>query len=117
MTRQGGRRQGRWPRLTAPSHLPDLRSTNLRRTYLLPVQPALPRTASRVAAGYDSLDPAARAVLDGFPVRRAVTEADLARLSGQPIQLVLAALPVLVNLRLVTAAREGYRLADRRVAS
>jgi DNA processing protein len=62
-------------------------------------------------AGYDALDLAARTVLDGFPARRVVTEAELARLSGQPIQQVLAALPVLVGLRMVTVGRDGYRLA------
>jgi DNA processing protein len=61
-------------------------------------------------AGYDALDLAARTVLDGFPARRVVTEAELARLSGQPIQQVLAALPVLVGLRMVTVGRDGYRL-------
>ncbi len=62
-------------------------------------------------AGYDSLDVVARSVLDGFPARSAVTESDLARLSGQPIQAVIAALSVLRSLRLITASREGYRLA------
>jgi DNA processing protein len=78
--------------------------------------PAAPGTASAGRsrarpAGYDALDLAARTVLDGFPARRVVTEAELARLSGQPIQQVLAALPVLVGLRMVTAGRDGYRLA------
>ena len=62
---------------------------------------------------YDSLDLVARSVLDGFPGRgRSVTEAELARLSGQPISQVIAALPVLQNAGLITAAREGYRLAS-----
>jgi hypothetical protein len=61
--------------------------------------------------GYDALDLVARSVLDGFPVRRVVTEAELAQLSGQPIQQVLAALTVLVGLRMVTVGRDGYRLA------
>ncbi|MEO7261383.1 MAG: DNA-processing protein DprA [Jatrophihabitantaceae bacterium] len=62
---------------------------------------------------YDSLDLVARSVLDGFPGRgRSVTEAELSRLSGQPINQVIAALPVLQSLGLITAAREGYRLAS-----
>jgi len=63
---------------------------------------------------YDSLDLVARSVLDGFPGRgRSVTEAELSRLSGQPISQVIAALPVLQGAGLITAAREGYRLASR----
>ena len=56
-------------------------------------------------------------MLDGFPARRVVTEAELARLSGQPIQQVLGTLPVLLGLRLVTVGRDGYRLARSSVAS
>jgi hypothetical protein len=41
-----------------------------------------------------------------------VTEAELSRLSGQPISQVIAALPVLQGAGLITAAREGYRLAS-----
>ncbi|MEO6702873.1 MAG: DNA-processing protein DprA [Jatrophihabitantaceae bacterium] len=67
-------------------------------------------------AGYDSLDPAARTVLDGFPGRGTTTEAELARLSGQPIGQVLAALPALLSLGLIAQAREGYRLAGASVA-
>lgn len=63
-----------------------------------------------VPSGYDALDVVSKSVLDGFPARGSVTEAGLASLSGQPIQAVLAALPVLQGLGLVTAAREGYRL-------
>ncbi|HEY0166926.1 MAG TPA: DNA-processing protein DprA [Jatrophihabitans sp.] len=62
---------------------------------------------------YDSLDAVDRSVLDGFPGRRgSVTEAELSRLSGQPISQVIAALPVLQSLGLITVAREGYRLAS-----
>jgi DNA processing protein len=62
---------------------------------------------------YDSLDLVARSVLDGFPGRgRSVTEAELSRLSGQPISQVIAALPVLQSAGLIAAAREGYRLAS-----
>jgi DNA processing protein len=62
---------------------------------------------------YDSLDTVARSVLDGFPGRgRSVTEAELSRLSGQPISQVIAALPVLQGAGLITSAREGYRLAS-----
>jgi DNA-binding IclR family transcriptional regulator len=62
---------------------------------------------------YDGLDLVARSVLDGFPGRgRSVTEAELARLSGQPISQVIAALPVLQSAGLITSAREGYRLVS-----
>ncbi len=59
----------------------------------------------------DSLDLLAQSVLDGFPSRRNVTEAELSRLSGQPIQLVVAALPALLSAGFVSLSREGYRLA------
>ncbi|HST46450.1 DNA-processing protein DprA [Jatrophihabitans sp.] len=62
---------------------------------------------------YDGLDLVARSVLDGFPGRgRSVTEAELSRLSGQPITQVIAALPVLREAGLIAVAREGYRLAN-----
>jgi len=69
------------------------------------------------ARDVDALDAPTRAVLDGFPARRVVTEAELARLSGQPIQVVLAALPMLMAHDLITTSREGYRLCSNRVAS
>jgi DNA processing protein len=65
----------------------------------------------------DSLDVVARAVLDGFPSRRSVTEAELATLSGQPIHAVIGSLPVLQSLGLITAARQGYRISPSGVAS
>lgn len=65
------------------------------------------------AISRDSLDLVAQSVLDGFPSRRNVTEAELARLSGQPIQQVVAALPVLLSAGLISLSREGYRLASR----
>ncbi|MDQ1737005.1 MAG: processing protein [Pseudonocardiales bacterium] len=58
---------------------------------------------------YDGLDEAARAVLDGFPAHSAVTESDLARLSGRPVQEVLVSLPTLRQLGLISVSREGYR--------
>jgi DNA processing protein len=61
----------------------------------------------------DGLDPAAQAVLDGFPSAGPVTEAQLARLSGQPVQAVLSALPALLAHGLVAGSREGYRLVRR----
>jgi DNA processing protein len=70
-----------------------------------------------VVTPYDCLDPVARSVMDGFPKRQVVTESDLARLSGRPIQQVLSALPLLRDLGLVTVSREGYRLASHSVAS
>jgi hypothetical protein len=53
-------------------------------------------------------------VLDGFPAHGPVTEAQLARLSGQPVPVVLSALPVLLAHGLIAASREGYRLVRRR---
>jgi DNA processing protein len=74
--------------------------------------PAETVTGPATARSYDGLDQVARSVLDGFPGRgRSVTEAELSRLSGQPISQVIAALPVLRETGLITAAREGYRLA------
>jgi len=70
-----------------------------------------------VVTPYDCLDPVARSVLDGFPGRQVVTESELARLSGQPIQRVVAALPVLRDLGLISVSREGYRLRSASVAS
>jgi DNA processing protein len=58
----------------------------------------------------DGLDDLARSVLDGFPGRGFATEAELSRISGRPIQQVIAALPALVDAGLVSASREGYRL-------
>jgi DNA processing protein len=65
---------------------------------------------------YDALDRSARRVLDGFPARAPVTEAELARLSGEPVPKVITALPALLRLGLVSVSREGYRRA-RGVAS
>ncbi|MCW2539062.1 MAG: DNA-protecting protein DprA [Frankiales bacterium] len=59
----------------------------------------------------DELDDLARGVLDGFPGRGSVTEAELSRISGRPIQQVIAALPALLDSGLVSASREGYRLS------
>jgi DNA processing protein len=64
-------------------------------------------------AARDGLDPAAQTVLDGFPARRPVTEAELSRLSGQPVPAVLAALPMLLGRGLIAGSREGYRLVRR----
>jgi len=73
---------------------------------------ALPGGPAPLRRPYDGLDVVARSVLDGFPGRgRSVTEAELSRLSGQPISQVIAALPVLRGAGLITVAREGYRLA------
>jgi DNA processing protein len=73
----------------------------------------LPGGPEPVRRPYDGLDAVARSVLDGFPGRgRSVTEAELSRLSGQPISEVIAALPVLQGAGLITVAREGYRLAS-----
>jgi DNA processing protein len=69
-----------------------------------------------VAAARDGLDLAAQTVLDGFPARRPVTEAELSRLSGQPVPAVLAALPILLARGLIAGSREGYRLVRRPAA-
>jgi DNA processing protein len=60
----------------------------------------------------DSLSHGERCVLDGFPARTWVTEAELSRLSGQPIQVVIGALGPLSELGLISSARQGYRLAE-----
>ncbi|MGX7679515.1 DNA-processing protein DprA [Jatrophihabitans sp. DSM 45814] len=68
-----------------------------------------------VVTDYDCLDARARAVLDGFPARGVVTEVELARLSGQPVQQVVIALPKLGQLGFVTPSAGGYcRSAARR---
>jgi DNA processing protein len=66
---------------------------------------------SVLTRGYDGLDRSLQAILDGFPRRRPVTEAEIARLSGTPVQQVIAALPTLRQLGFITVSREGYRLA------
>jgi DNA processing protein len=58
----------------------------------------------------DQLTMQERAVLDGFPPRGAVSESELANLSGQPIQIVLAALPTLLSHEFVASTRDGFRL-------
>ena len=58
----------------------------------------------------DDLDPAARAVLDGFPARGWVTENDLALTSGVAIPAVLQALSVLRLAGLIEFGAEGVRL-------
>jgi DNA processing protein len=75
-------------------------------------RPAVPELGPRRPP--DGLDPAVQAVLDGFPSRGPVTEAQLARLSGQPVRAVLSALPVLLAHGLITGSREGYRLVRGR---
>ena len=78
------------------------------------IEPATAGRAARLgAAGRDGLDPAAQTVLDGFPARQSVTEAELSRLSGQPVPAVLAALPILLARGLIAGSREGYRLARK----
>lgn len=64
----------------------------------------------------DGLDLATQTVLDGFPAQGPVTEAQLARLSGQPVSAVLSALPVLLAHGLVAGSREGYRLVRQPVS-
>ncbi|HTZ44201.1 MAG TPA: DNA-processing protein DprA [Jatrophihabitans sp.] len=68
------------------------------------------RTPPESGPRADALDPVARCVLDGFPARGAVTETELARLCGQPTAVVLAVLPVLVELGLVASSGTGHRL-------
>ena len=72
----------------------------------IPKPPDLPKPP-------DGLEPTVATVLDGFPARGAVTEAQLARLSGQPVPAVLSALPVLLAHGLIAGSREGYRLVRR----
>jgi DNA processing protein len=70
-----------------------------------------------VLTPYDCLDADARSVLDGFPRLGFVSESELARLSGQPIQRVIAVLPVLCEAGFVAGSPQGYRLSPTRVAS
>ncbi len=76
-------------------------------------EPGAREAASGSARLPDGLDLPARSVLDGFPARGPVTEAQLARLSGQPVSAVLSALPVLLAHGLIAGSREGYRLVRR----
>jgi hypothetical protein len=78
---------------------------------------AVEAAEERQTLGYDSLDPDARSVLDGFPGYGAVTEPELARLSGQPLHRVIGALPLLVAAGLVSKGPDGYQLNPPRVAS
>ncbi len=64
----------------------------------------------RDARAHDDLDPAARAVLDGFPARGWVTENDLALSSALGIPAVLQALPILRLAGLIEFGAEGARL-------
>jgi DNA processing protein len=64
----------------------------------------------RGARVQDELDPAARAVLDGFPARGWVTENDLALSSALAIPAVLQALPILRLAGLIEFGPDGARL-------
>jgi DNA processing protein len=64
----------------------------------------------RDARVHDTLDPAARAVLDGFPARGWVTENDLALSSALGIPVVLQTLPVLQLAGLIEFGPDGVRL-------
>jgi DNA processing protein len=66
-----------------------------------------------VRAELDLLDPVARRVFDGLPVRRAVTTDELAVRSGVTALEVIRALPVLELAGLLEASEAGYRIAAR----
>lgn len=72
--------------------------------------PSSRRLAGSPAATYDSLDPASRMVLDGFPARAWVTEDQLSRRSGVPLPAVLGTVPVLQMLGLIESGPGGHRL-------
>jgi len=74
------------------------------------------RSDDRIAANVlrsriDRLDPRARRVFDGIPVRRRAREDELARRCGLPVVEVIRALPVLRLVGLVESTDEGFRLA------
>ena len=58
----------------------------------------------------DALDPLAAQVLDGLPARGAVTEDDLAVLSGVAVRDVMVVLPLLRLAGLVASGPDGHRL-------
>jgi DNA processing protein len=65
----------------------------------------------------DSLSHSEQSVLDGVPSRGWVTESQLSTLCAKPIQVVIAALPVLVERGLLLSGRQGYRLLRAGAAS
>jgi DNA processing protein len=74
------------------------------------VGPDVDPATGREARAHDTLDPAARAVLDGFPARGWVTEGDLALSSALGIPAVLQTLPVLHLAGLIEFGPDGVRL-------
>jgi DNA processing protein len=67
--------------------------------------------AGDLRAHIDRLDPRARQVFDGVPVRRPAREDELARRCGLPVVEVIRALPALRLAGLVESTDEGFRLA------
>ena len=66
--------------------------------------------AERRVQDYDSLEPLARAVLDGFPAREWARSDDLAAGSGVPITQVIRALPALREAGLIESTGDSHRL-------
>jgi DNA processing protein len=62
-------------------------------------------------ARVDQLDPRARRVFDGVPVRRAAREDELAWRCGLPVVEVIRALPALRLVGLVESTADGFRLS------
>ena len=64
-----------------------------------------------LSAVLDRLDPVARRVFDGVPIRRPAHEDQIARRSGVSVVEVIRALPALVLVGLVESTDEGFRMA------
>jgi DNA processing protein len=70
-----------------------------------------PVEAADLRAVLDRLDPVARRVFDGVPVRRPAREAEIARRCGASSLDVIRALPALSLAGLIESTDEGFRMA------
>jgi DNA processing protein len=73
-------------------------------------RPGTPKDPLRTTL--DGLDPVARQVFDGLPIRHSAREDELAQRSGVSTVEVLRALPMLHLAGLIEADAEGYRIAS-----
>jgi DNA processing protein len=71
----------------------------------------VPVDPSELTVILDRLDPVARRVFDGVPIRRPAREDQIARRSGVSVVEVIRALPALGLVGLVEATDEGFRMA------